>query len=45
MFYLVGILVFLYIVLRLVQKKSSKNLNHRKSFNVKYTKSKNNTKS
>ena len=45
MFYLIGILVVLYIVLRLVQKKSSKNLNHRKSFHVKYNKSKNNSKS
>lgn len=43
MFYLIGILAFLYIALRLVQKKRSKDLNHRKSFNVKYNKTKNNT--
>jgi len=35
MFYLVGILVFLYITLRLVYKKGSTNLNHRKPFNIK----------
>ena len=45
MFYLIGILVILYIALRLVQKRNLKDLNHRKSFNVKYTKSKNNSKS
>ncbi|VXB01755.1 hypothetical protein FLAVO9AF_100015 [Flavobacterium sp. 9AF] len=44
MFFLVGILAFLYIVLRLVQKKKSKNLNHRKPFHIAYNKNKDNTK-
>ena len=44
LFYLVGILAFLYIVLRLVQKKKSKNLNHRKPFQIAYNKNKDNTK-
>jgi hypothetical protein len=38
MFYLVGILVFLFIVLRLVNSKRSKDLNHRKTFNIKGSK-------
>lgn len=40
MFYLVGILVFLYIALRLVYKKGATNLNHKKTFNIKGTKKK-----
>ena len=40
MLFLVGILAFLYIALRLVQKKKSKNLNHRKPFQIAYNKNK-----
>lgn len=35
MFYLIGILAFLFIALRLAKRKTSKDLNHRKSFNIK----------
>ncbi len=44
MFFLVAILAFLYITLRLIQKKKSKNLNHRKPFHITYSKRKDNTK-
>ncbi len=40
MFFLVGLLVVLYIALRLVQKKNSKNLNHRKPFQISNQKNK-----
>lgn len=40
MFFLVSILVVLYIALRLVQKKNSKNLNHRKPFQISSQKNK-----
>jgi hypothetical protein len=39
-FYLVGILVFLFIALRLVNSKRSKDLNHRKTFQLKSKKTK-----
>jgi len=40
MYFLIAILTFLYLALRLVKRKESRNLNHRKSFKLKSYKKK-----